>query len=126
MMQKRSNRSERVSSEIKKILSEYFVTDPHSYDGFDLKLFSVTEVVASSCLQTAQVFVTYFAKDVDEPQILDFLSSLKPKLRHQLANNLRLKFVPDLRFQIDKTLDYAAKIDALIEKTHAGSELPRA
>lgn len=120
-MQKRSrsNRSGRVSSEIKKILSEYFVTDSHSYDGFDLKLFSVTEVVASSCLQSAQVFVTYFAKDAEETQVLDFLSSLKPKLRHQLATNLRLKFVPDLKFQIDKTFDYAAKIDKLIEKTHA-------
>lgn len=117
-MQKKSNRCERVASEIKKILSDFFISDSHTYGDFDLKFFSVTDVTASSCLQNAHVYVTYLKKNVEDESILEFLSFLTPKLRHQIGEHLRLKFVPDLKFSIDKSLEYAAKIDALIEKTH--------
>ena len=44
---------------------------------------------------------------------------------NQLSQKIRLKFLPDLRFQPDTTLDYAAKIDAVLNSPEVLRDLEK-
>jgi len=39
-------------------------------------------------------------------------------IRSELAHRVRLRFVPELKFFIDDTIDYVEKIENLIKKIH--------
>jgi ribosome-binding factor A len=39
-------------------------------------------------------------------------------IRTELAHRIRIKFVPELKFFIDDTLDYVEKIEGLIDRIH--------
>jgi ribosome-binding factor A len=39
-------------------------------------------------------------------------------IRSELAHRIRMKFIPELKFFLDDTLDYVEKIEGLIKKIH--------
>ena len=47
-------------------------------------------------------------------------------IRGLLAPRLDMKFMPELRFRIDTALDYAAKIDALLQDPVVARDLDKA
>ena len=75
-------------------------------------------------LRHAIVYISHLGKS----DVGDFLPALKrvaPYLRNQLSQKIRLKFLPDLRFQPDTTLDYAAKIDAVLNSPEVLRDLEK-
>ena len=88
----------------------------------------ITGVECSRDLERAKVFFTAL-----EPKkrrgMLDELQSVKGALRTMLGQAVQLRRVPDLEFVIDKSSDYGAKIDDILDKlglnsgTEAESEL---
>ena len=43
---------------------------------------------------------------------------IRDSIRTELAHRIRIKFIPELKFFIDDTLDYVEKIEGLIKKIH--------
>lgn len=83
---------------------------------------TVTEVQISSDLKRATVFMSRLGRsDVDA--LLPALHRAGPYLRGQVAQALRLKFAPDLAFQPDHALDYAAKIERLLHTPGVARDL---
>jgi ribosome-binding factor A len=52
------------------------------------------------------------------------LESVTPHLRHRVARAIRLRVAPDLVFQVDETVQRAARIESLLAEINAGK--PRA
>ena len=75
----------------------------------------ITGVECSRDLERAKVFFTAM-----EPKkrrgMLDELQSVKGALRTMLSQTVQLRRVPDLEFVIDKSSDYGAKIDGILDK----------
>jgi ribosome-binding factor A len=97
-------------SEIANILL-FEVQDPR------LKFVTVTSVKMSKDLQRAIVFVTVLADSKEKrDDAFQGLESAKGFIKKQLASRVVLKFMPELTFKYDKSLDHAEKIDAVLKE----------
>ena len=52
--------------------------------------------------------------DISPKDLETILSINVPRWRQEIAHRVNLKFAPDVRFRMDRGLDAAAKIDALL------------
>lgn len=102
------------------ILSRGEVFDP----GFPFEEASVTEVVVGGDLKSAKVYVRHLRAERME-ELVALLKAHKGKLRHALAPRLGLRYVPDLSFFIDTTLDYALEMEALFQKPEVRQDLEK-
>lgn len=74
---------------------------------------TVTEVRVSPDLRNATVFVVPLGGGDAMPVILG-LRRVRPFLRHQLASEVRLQYVPNLSFEPDVSFDQAQHIEQLL------------
>lgn len=110
-----SQRQLRVAEEIRHILADLFLRTEFRDPVLQGQTFTVTEVRMSPDLRHAVVYVSHLGKS----DVADYLPALKRVssfLRAQLSRQLRLKFLPELRFQADTALDYAAKIEEVLHR----------
>ena len=117
-----SQRQLRVAEEIRHVLAGVFERrDFRDQDLAEAEI-TVAEVRISPDLKHATAFVSRLGRsDIDA--LLPALQRATPYLRGQIAHALRLKFAPDLSFQPDHALDYAAKIDRLLHRPEVAKDL---
>ena len=78
---------------------------------------TITNVKVSPDLRIAKVYISVFEKEKRE-FVLEKVKATAGFIRAELASRIRIKFVPDLKFFIDDSLDYVEKIEGLIKKIH--------
>ncbi|MDR3626827.1 MAG: 30S ribosome-binding factor RbfA [Ignavibacteriaceae bacterium] len=113
-----SHRIDKVEHLIKEEISLIFLHKLQ--DRFQLSSFgfiTITSVKVSPDLKIAKVYLSVFEKDKREAA-LEKIKSASGYIRSELASRIRIKFVPELKFFIDDTLDYVEKIEGLIKKIH--------
>lgn len=105
-------RAERISMKIQQAITELLtkkISDPR------IEMATVSRVKMTSDLRLASVYVTVFG---DEDRIADTLAGFKNSkgfIKKQIAPQLGLKYMPELRFFFDDSFDKAARMDALID-----------
>lgn len=99
-----------IKEEISLILL-YKVQDP------SLGFVTVTKVKVSPDLKNAKIYLSVFDKKQREA-VLEKITLLAGMIRTELASRIKIKFVPELKFFIDDTMDYVEKIEGLIKKIH--------
>ncbi len=80
-------------------------------------LLTVTNVKMSPDLKIAKIYISVFEKEKREA-VLEKIRDKTGFIRTELAHRIRIKFIPELKFFIDDTLDYVEKIEGLIKKIH--------
>ena len=80
-------------------------------------LLTITNVKLSSDLKIAKIYISVFEKEKREA-VLEKIRDKTGFIRTELAHRIRIKFIPELKFFIDDTLDYVEKIEGLIKKIH--------
>jgi len=103
-------RKDRIASVLIRAMSEIIeheIKDPR------LGLVTVTTVDVSSDLKKA---IVYFSSLNDKNVALATLNRAKGYIRTELANRVRIKYIPDIEFKIDNSYEYGKKIDALIDE----------
>ncbi len=106
----RERRVEALREEIDLIL-EGELGDPR------IGLAAVTEVVLAPGGKAARVFVRVDSEDDEADQTLDGLNAAKGFIRRQLAERMGLHHAPELIFVIDRSEQYASRIDELLGRT---------
>jgi len=97
------------------------LTDPRLEDA----LVTVTDVTVSADLRSARVYIEHALPPQSSPQVLNALCHAEGFLRQSLVENLNLRFVPELTFQIDTSSARARRIDTLLNIiSHEGSRQP--
>ncbi len=117
-------RPEIVGDEIQKVISTIIATrlkDPRVPF-----MTSVTGVKMSSDLSHATVFISVYGDEKTKKDAMDALEHAKGFIRYETVQEVKLRVAPELHFKLDNTLDEAARMDALIEKTIAEDERRRA
>jgi ribosome-binding factor A len=107
-------RMRRVDEAIREVLADAIakhVKDPRV--GF----VTVTDVDTSPDLRHAQVFVSALGSPEERQATLEGLGSAHGVLQRCIAQELRLKRTPALRFALDDTAARAARLDEIIERT---------
>ncbi len=111
-----SHRLDKVSSLIKEEISLIFL---HKIQDQKLGIITVTNVKVSPDLRHAKIYVSVYNKELRDA-VFEKINELKGFIRSELAGRIQIRFVPELHFFIDDTLDYVEKIEGLFKKIHEG------
>jgi ribosome-binding factor A len=106
-------RAEKVAEAIHEIISALLikgVKDPRI--GFT----TITGVKLSDDLHLATVFFSVVGDETEKKSAEKGLNSAKGYLRKEVGRNLRMRYVPDLIFRYDASLDYGQHIDELLDE----------
>lgn len=77
---------------------------------------TVTAVQTSPDLRHARVYVSVMAGEDEANTAVRALKEARAYLRHELAARTELRYVPELDFTRDTTLEQASRIDALLKE----------
>jgi len=117
-----SVRTEKVASLIKELMSEII---QRNFRMEEFGLVTVTEVRMSQDLKIAKVHVSVFGDAEKKKNLLAHLEVEKGAIRSELGHGLSLKFTPMVSFYLDESLDYAMRIESLINKIHKDPPDPK-
>ncbi len=107
-----SVRQRKVADRIKKLVSvvvDRKVKDP------DKGFITITHVKISRDLQIASVYFTVLGDEKQKQKSLEALNRAKNFIRSEIAAQLKMRFIPELRFFVDDSLEYAQKIEKILE-----------
>jgi ribosome-binding factor A len=109
-----SQRTERVQKLAREVLGETIqdLKDPRV--GF----VTVTAVRVTPDLRQMRAHVSVLGTDEEKKSTLEGLTSAKPYLRSELGKQVRLKYLPDLIFELDNSTEEAARLEAVLRKIH--------
>jgi len=80
---------------------------------------TVTGVEVTQDLRLAHIYVSVMGGDYEAAQALAGLKSAAGFFRHELGSALSLRFVPELSFRLDKSLEQGLHIDQLLDSLPA-------
>jgi ribosome-binding factor A len=80
-------------------------------------LVNVSEVHLAPDSRSARIMVVVQGSEDDGDRTLEGLNAARGYIRHELAERLHLRRAPELFFQIDKSQEYQARIDELLDRT---------
>ena len=102
-------RAERVSDQMKQEIADILmrkIKDPR------IGFVTVTDVEVADDLRNAKVFVSVYGED--KASTLKGLESASPFIRSELGRRMRMKFVPELLFRYDDSVERGAHIMELL------------
>jgi len=102
-------RAERVSDQMKQEIADILmrkIKDPR------IGFVTVTDVEVADDLRNAKVFVSVYGSD--KASTLKGLESAAPFIRSELGKRMRMKFVPELLFRYDDSVERGAHIMELL------------
>jgi ribosome-binding factor A len=106
-------RAERVASLIKEEVSDIISKVlEHESVGF----WTVTGVRVSSDLRYAKIYISIYGDKVTQQNTMKKIESLKKTIRSRLGSRLRLRFIPEIEFYLDDTLEHVDRINALLKQ----------
>ena len=106
-----SNRIGRINEEIQRELASLI---PNVKDPRVTGMISVTAVDTTPDLRYAKIYISVLDKS-DSTQVLKGLKSASGWLRRELGNAMKLRYTPELVFEIDHSIEYGAKISGILE-----------
>src|SRR5512144_109414 len=106
-------RSERVSDQMKHEIADILmrkIKDPR------IGFVTVTDVEVADDLRNAKVFVSVYGGDRDKEESLKGLKSATAFIRLELGRRMRMRFIPELLFRFDATVERGAHIMELLRE----------
>jgi ribosome-binding factor A len=80
---------------------------------------TVTAVRVSADLRHARVFVSVLGTEEDRATTMKGLTSATPHLRAELGRQMRVKYLPELHFQLDTGPEQAERVEKVLKEIHA-------
>jgi ribosome-binding factor A len=110
-----SQRTEKIERLARQVLGEAIqeLKDPRV--GFA----TVTRVRVSPDLRHALVWVSVLGSREEQDATLDGLRSAVPRLRSELGGRVRTKYLPELKFELDRGAEDAERLERIFNELHA-------
>ena len=105
-------KAERAGSDIQKELGNILLTEAKDKD---FKNVVITDVDVSNDLSYAKV---YFTTTDDREKVSRDLNNASGFFRSLLAERLKIRHTPELKFIFDESIEYGQKIEKIIEELH--------
>jgi ribosome-binding factor A len=121
----RSVRLLKVGEQVRHILSELLMRQEAHDDVLSAHTVSVTEVRMSADLRHASAFIKALLGE-DEELVLKALRTNTAFFQREVAQRLRLKYAPKLKFVPDESFDTANKIERLLRDPKVQRDLDAA
>ena len=108
-----SKRIARLNEQLKREIAELVRTDVRDPR---VGLISVTAVQVATDLGSARVFVRVLGGDRERAESLEGLVAAAPFLRRALGQILHIRRIPELRFEEDRTMEHARRIEQILSE----------
>jgi ribosome-binding factor A len=119
-----SQRMLRVAELIRHTVSELLVRSVIGEPLLEGQAVTIPEVRMSPDLKLATIYIMPLGgKNITG--VLAALDRHRKFLRGEIARRINLRFAPDIRFKADRSFDYGAKIDALLELPEVKRDLDK-
>ena len=69
-------------------------------------------------LKIANIYLSFLENKLPVKDVISIFISKHNLIRFHLGNKLTLKFIPQLRFYYDDSIEHAQNIDSLLQKIH--------
>lgn len=109
----RFKRTDRINEQLRQeisILVRDEVHDPR------VGMVTITAVETSPELDHAKVYISTLGSEEEREEAVEGLRSAASFIRHQLGKRLHMRRIPELHFQIDRVLEEASRIEALLRE----------
>lgn len=83
---------------------------------------TVTAVRISADLRHARVFVSVLGTAEEQEATMEGLASAAPRLRAELGQQVRMKYLPELVFELDKGPEQAARLEHLFQSIRTSDD----
>lgn len=106
-------RSEKVAEAIHEMVSELLIKglkDPRI--GFA----TITGVKVTDDLHLATIFFTVIGSEEEKSATEKGLNSARGYIRKEIGKNLRMRYVPDIIFKFDESVEYGSRIESLLKE----------
>ncbi len=113
-----SNRIKRISEEVRKVISSMLINgikDPRI-----TSMISVTEVEVTNDLRYAFVYISMLGGDREES--LAGLNSARGYMRREVGKAVKLRYVPEIIFKIDDSIEKGMYMDELIKSVNSKND----
>ena len=117
-----TQRQLRVGEEIRHVLAGIFMRREFRDPDLAEADITVSEVRLSPDLKHATAFISRLGRS-DVEALLPALKRATPWMRGQVAHALPLRYTPELSFQPDHALEYATKINQLMQRPEVARDL---
>lgn len=104
-------RPERVGEEIRQEISLALAREVHDPG---IGFVTITRVKMSPDLQQARLYYTIIGDENVRRETAKGLERAKPFLRRHVANSVRLRRVPELTFEFDRSVEHQDRVEQLI------------
>ncbi len=108
-----SHRSEKLAESVKKEMSSLLnqnVRDPR------LKMITVTSAEVSGDLRYVKVYISVLGDEAEEKRALTALDKAKGFFRSELSKKIRVRYMPELLFKIDHSIQSGTRIMELLRE----------
>lgn len=109
-------RSHRVGEQIQKEVSSLLlkgIKDPR------VEFVTITAVEVTPDLHLARIYFTALGDDEARRRAEAGLKSAIPYIRRELGKRLRMRYIPDILFKYDTSLEYGSRIESLLQDIHS-------
>jgi len=110
-----TKRAQRVAKLIQKEAGSFIQKEINTPD---VGLVTLTSVEITNDLQHARIYYSVYGSEENRKSAAELLSRLTPLVRYHIGQNVKLRLTPEIAFRYDESVDYAARIESLIEKIH--------
>ncbi len=111
-------RNNRIKEEIKKLIShmiQHELKDPRISP-----LTSIIDVNVTKDLRYATVFISIYGSDEERKDTLEGLTSASGFIRKEIGKNLNIRYIPEILFKHDLSIEHGIYISDLIDKLNKG------
>ena len=109
-----TNRQLKVGQQIRFLVSNFFIKEDFIFENFDSKNLTIVDVILSTDLKNAKIFVTTNSVDLNK-FFIDELNQKSKFIQKKIALNLNSKFTPKIKFFFDNSFEYSNKINNILE-----------
>lgn len=107
-----TDRSKRISEEIKKIVSNIIMNELK--DPRVSKLTSITHVDTTRDLRFTNIYVSVYDPNAEEQKTIEGLNSAKGYIRKEIGKELNLRYTPEPIFKLDRSIDNGLHINSIL------------
>jgi ribosome-binding factor A len=109
-----SQRTEKVQKLAREVLAE----EIHSLKDPRIGFATIVAVRVSQDLRHARVFVSVLGSPEQQDETMKGLRSATPHLRAELGRQMRMKYLPELSFELDHGVEEAERVERLLRRIH--------
>jgi ribosome-binding factor A len=118
-MKKQTRRSERVADLVRAEISRLVLMEAHDPE---LRKVTITDVQMPADLRSARIYFSALGGDEERDRALEALDRAASFLRREVGRRCQLRFVPELHFFADRSIERGARIEELLAEYVAPAE----